>query len=186
MTGVVACFLWWLWRLLNDVTRSHRVLAWFIRTWNNRLGRWRRLDEHNLDDRLTQFQSELSQFGDHSRWKFILTAFGRVLLDAATLGLCFQMYHSSIDAGTLLTGYGLILLLSATSALPGGLGLADASVPVIFHRLGVQGSTALVAGLTYRLLTFWLIRFIGYISWQYLESRSSSYDKKRSGNYENP
>jgi hypothetical protein len=37
----------------------------------------------------------------------------------------------------------------------------------------VAGSVALAAGLTYRLIAFWLLRFIGFISWQLLESKKS-------------
>lgn len=166
---LVASALGLTWRVLHDDQRSRRVLGWFANTWNRLFGRWRKVDEHNLDLRLAQFQAGLAHLGKVPRWKFILAAYGRVMLDVATLGGCFWMFGYPIEFGTLLTGYGLILLLSGVAALPGGLGLADASVPVIFHRLGAQGSISLAAGLTYRLLAFWLLRFIGFIAWQYLE-----------------
>jgi uncharacterized protein (TIRG00374 family) len=105
------------------------------------------------------------------RWMFFLAAYGRVALDVATLGACFWMFGHPVAPGTLLTGYGLILLMSGLASLPGGLGLADASVPVIFAGLGVTGSVALVAGLTYRLIAFWLLRLVGFFSWQILEAK---------------
>jgi uncharacterized protein (TIRG00374 family) len=61
--------------------------------------------------------------------------------------------------------------MSGMAALPGGLGMADAYVPVVFRWLAVPGSVALVAGLTYRLIAFWLVRFVGFLAWQILESR---------------
>jgi uncharacterized membrane protein YbhN (UPF0104 family) len=47
--------------------------------------------------------------------------------------------------------------------------MTDASVPVIFSWLGVAGAVALAAGLTYRLIAFWLVRFVGFFSWLDLE-----------------
>jgi uncharacterized membrane protein YbhN (UPF0104 family) len=49
--------------------------------------------------------------------------------------------------------------------------MTEALVPVIFSRLGVPGAIALAAGLTYRLIAFWLVRFVGYISWLILERK---------------
>jgi uncharacterized protein (TIRG00374 family) len=65
----------------------------------------------------------------------------------------------------------LILTFSGLGALPGGLGMTDAMVPIIFSWLGVPGSVAIAAGLTYRLIAFWLVRFVGFGSWLVLERR---------------
>jgi uncharacterized protein (TIRG00374 family) len=89
----------------------------------------------------------------------------------ASLGVCFALFNFAIPIGVLLTGYGLTLLLSALASLPGGLGLADFSLAVIYARLGVPGGVAVAAGLSYRLIAFWLIRFIGFVTWQVLEVR---------------
>jgi uncharacterized protein (TIRG00374 family) len=66
----------------------------------------------------------------------------------------------------------LVLVLSGLAALPGGLGLVDASLAVIFARLGAPGAVAVAAALSYRLIAFWLVRFIGFVSWQILEARA--------------
>jgi len=50
--------------------------------------------------------------------------------------------------------------------------MTDAFVPVIFSWLNVPGAVAIAAGLTYRLIAFWLVRFVGFISWVFLEARS--------------
>jgi uncharacterized protein (TIRG00374 family) len=87
----------------------------------------------------------------------------------ATLGAAFYMFGYPISASDLLIGYGMILLFSGSASLPGGLGLTEASVPVIFLWLGVPGSVALAAGLVYRLIAFWLVRFVGFFCWRALE-----------------
>jgi uncharacterized protein (TIRG00374 family) len=97
---------------------------------------------------------------------------GRVALDVASLGACFLAFGYNVPPGVLLTGYGLMLLLSTLSALPGGLGLADASLAVIYARLGAPGAVAVAAALAYRLIAFWLLRFIGFINWQILEAKT--------------
>ncbi len=93
-----------------------------------------------------------------------------MLLDVATLGAGFYLFRYAISPGTLLTGYGLILTFSGLASLPGGLGMADAYVPMLFSWLDVPGSIALAAGLAYRLIAFWLVRFTGFVSWQYPEA----------------
>ena len=160
-----------MWKLAMDRQRARAVLWKAAALWNRRLGHFRHLDVDSLGARLSAFQSSLVQLQYVPRWKFLLAAYGRVALDVTTLGTCFFLFRQPVSPGTVLTGYGLILVVSGLASLPGGLGLADASVPVIFARLGVPGPVALAAGLTYRLIAFWLLRFVGFLSWQYLESR---------------
>ncbi len=64
------------------------------------------------------------------------------------------------------------MVISTLAIIPGGLGLADVSLPVVFSRFGVPGPVALAAGLSYRLLAFWLVRLIGFTAWQVLESQA--------------
>ncbi len=168
----IVAFTFALWRVIISQDRSRRVLGWLIPTWNRIAGRWRRVDPAGLEPRLATFHANLEQLRRMPLWLFLLAAFGRALLDVATLGVCFLLYGHAISPGTLLTGYGLILLLSGLAALPGGLGVADVSVPIVFARLGEPGPVALAAGLTYRLIAWWLLRFIGFISWQVLEARA--------------
>ncbi len=121
--------------------------------------------------RVDSFYEGLTRLGRKSRIPFLLFAFSRVILDVTSLGVCFFAFSYPIMPGILLTGYGLMLALSGLGALPGGLGLADASLAVIFARLGAPGAVAVAAALAYRLIAFWLLRFIGFINWQVLEAR---------------
>jgi uncharacterized protein (TIRG00374 family) len=160
------------WKIISDKRLSHNLVGKLVTLWNGILGRFRKLDPAYIEVRLVDFQSHLDHLKHVPRWKFFVAAYGRVALDIITLGICFILFGNPITPATLLTGYGLILIMSELVSLPGGLGLADISVPVIFSRLGIAGEVALVAGLTYRLIAFWMLRFIGFISWQYLEART--------------
>ncbi|MGC8856857.1 MAG: flippase-like domain-containing protein, partial [Anaerolineae bacterium] len=168
---------WRFWQVLNDAERSQAWLARFVHLWEHwrtvsLLRRLPPLDLEHLKERLSQFHASLEQFRQVPTWLFLLAALGRVLLDIATLGACFLFFGHPLSPGVLLLGYSLILITSALAALPGGLGMADLSIPGIFLKLGVSGAAALSAGLLYRLIAFWLVRFIGFLSWQFLEGRS--------------
>jgi uncharacterized protein (TIRG00374 family) len=174
LAGVVllAVALVWLgWRLVSNPLRSLRLVQRLAGTWNRLAGRLRLkpVDPQAVESRLLAFNQGLQELRAVPRWKFYMAATGRVLLDVATLGACFALLGHLIRPDILLISYGLIMVISSLAILPGGLGLADVSLPVLFHRLGVPGSIALAAGLTYRLLAFWLVRFIGFVSWQLLE-----------------
>lgn len=162
---------WWLLKVVRDYDRSRRVLEKFVNTWNRYGKRLSKLDFEELNQRLIFFNQNIRLYPRSSIIKFPVSAYGKVLLDVATLGICFRMFGYSISPDTLLVGYGLILTLSGMSALPGGLVMTEAFIPVIFSRLGVPGSVAIAAGLTYRLIAFWLVRFVGYITWLILERK---------------
>jgi len=163
--------LWSSWYVVNDYERSRRILRGIVQIWNRYGKRIKELELEDWDERLIFFSKNLTRYPRSSLWKFPLSAYGKVILDVITLGVCFLLFGYQIVPSTLLIGYGLILTLSGVSALPGGLVMTDAFVPVIFSRLGVPGPVALAAGLTYRLIAFWLVRFVGYISWLILERR---------------
>jgi uncharacterized protein (TIRG00374 family) len=172
LLGVLVIVVGWLgWRILSDYERSKQVLEKFVYSWNRYAKRFRTLDLEELNERLIYFNHNLRRYPSSSLVLFPISAYGKVFLDVITLGICFRMFGYSIAPETLLIGYGLILTASGLSALPGGLVMTEAFVPVIFSRLGVPGSVAIAAGLTYRLIAFWLVRFIGYISWLILERR---------------
>ena len=172
LLGILVIIITWLvWRVLSDYDRSRRLLEKSVRVWNQYGKRFSTLDIEELDQRLIFFNQNIRRYPRSSIVKFPISAYGKVILDVVTLGVCFRMFGYTIHPATLLVGYGLILTLSGVSALPGGLVMTEAFIPVIFSRLGVPGSVAIAAGLTYRLIAFWLVRFVGYITWLVLERR---------------
>jgi uncharacterized protein (TIRG00374 family) len=166
---LTVALLWVGWVALRDEQLSQRILRKFIGQWNRLVGRSRQQELNVLSGRLVEFRSNLQRYRDIPLWKFILATFGKVILDIATLGIGFSLFGFAIHWGTLLTGYGLILIFSVIAILPGGLGMTDAYVPVIFSWLNVPGEVALAAGLIYRLIAYWLLRFVCFLSWVILE-----------------
>jgi uncharacterized protein (TIRG00374 family) len=168
---LAAFLLWYGWRLVSAPHRSLALLERLAGFWNRLASRfgWRRLHPDVLEARLEAFHQGLLELGNVPRWKFLAAAAGRTLLDVASLGACFALLGHLIRPDILLLSYGILMVISTLAIVPGGLGLADVSLPVVFSRFGVPGSVALAAGLTYRLLAFWLVRLVGFTAWQVLE-----------------
>ncbi len=160
---------WYFWRLLNNYSRSRRLLGLFVERWNRLAGRVKRFDLDYLDDRLRFFQKNLKHYDLPLLIKLPLSAYGKVILDVLTMGFCFRLFGYEISPSSLFVGYGLVLTFSGLTVLPGGLVMTDAFVPIIFSWLRVPASVAIAAGLTYRLIAFWLVRFVGYLCWLWLE-----------------
>lgn len=174
----VAALSRYLWKVLTSAERSRRFLVQWVGLWNRSLGRRRLgqralwLDLEQIEPRWRAFRENLGHYRAALLWKIGLAAIGKVLLDIASLGAAFWLFGHALPPATLFTGYGLVLTFSGTAALPAGIGMGDASVPVIFSWLAVPAAVALAAGLTYRLIAFWLVRFIGFVAWLALEARS--------------
>jgi uncharacterized protein (TIRG00374 family) len=168
---ILAGLFWWIWRTLHNQSTSVQVMNVIISFWNKLFGRWKMLDDQDQAQKFAVFQNRLVSLNQEPVWMFLLAAFGRILLDVTSLGILFYIFNQFVAPGVLVTGYGITLTLSGLAALPGGLGFADASIPVVFNQLGVNASAALAAGLLYRLGAFWLVRFIGFVQWQWLEGK---------------
>ena len=180
---LTAFLLWYGWRLVSQPHRSLSLLKRLAGFWNRLAARfgWRRLRPDTVEARLEAFHEGLLELGNVPRWKFLAATAGRTLLDVASLWACFAAFGHLIRPDILLLSYGILMVISTMAIIPGGLGLADVSLPVVFSRFGVPGPVALAGGLTYRLLAFWLVRFIGFIAWQVLESRARKPRKAEEG-----
>jgi hypothetical protein len=77
-------------------------------------------------------------------------------LDAAALWACVAAFGWLTNPVYLLVAYGVGNVLAAIPITPGGLGLVEASVPILLASFGVSGSKALLGVLAWRLVNFWL------------------------------
>src|SRR5712691_9405648 len=81
--------------------------------------------------------------------------------DLLCLRYAFLALHQRVYLSTLLAGYGVPLLLGRASFLPGGIAVVEVAMAALFSSLGVPPSNAVVAVLTYRLISFWLPAIAG-------------------------
>lgn len=68
----------------------------------------------------------------------------------------FQAFNYNIHWGILIFGYCSATLLGMISFIPGGLGVVETSMGLIYTGLGVPGSLAVIAVLVFRFFSFWV------------------------------
>jgi uncharacterized protein (TIRG00374 family) len=81
--------------------------------------------------------------------------------DLLCLRYAFLAAGHSVHISLLLAGYGVPLLLGRASFLPGGIAVVEVAMTALYGGLGVPASVAVVAVLTYRLISFWLPALAG-------------------------
>ncbi len=97
-------------------------------------------------------------------------AFLNVAFDMLTLYLLFVAAGENVSPGVLLAGYGLPLLLGKMAfVIPGGVGVVESSMAVLYNGLGVSQATTVVVVLGYRLISFWIPSLAGFPIAAYLQ-----------------
>jgi uncharacterized protein (TIRG00374 family) len=81
--------------------------------------------------------------------------------DLLCLRYAFLAAGHSLHISLLLAGYGVPLLLGRASFLPGGIAVVEVAMTALYGGLGVPANIAVVAVLTYRLISFWLPALVG-------------------------
>ena len=103
-----------------------------------------------------------------------LGAFLNVVFDMLTLYFLFRAAGVNISPGMLLAGYGLPLLLGKVAfIIPGGVGVVESSMAVLYNGLGVPQAATVVVELGYRLISFWIPSLAGFPIAAYLERSHS-------------
>ena len=106
--------------------------------------------------------------------RLALGAFLNMAFDILTLYLLFVAAGQNVSAGVVLAGYGLPLLLGKVAfILPGGVGVVESSMAVLYNGLGVPQATTVVVVLGYRLISFWMPSLAGFPIAAYLQRSQS-------------
>ena len=116
-----------------------------------------------------------------SGWRrSVIGAFLNVAFDMLTLYFLFVAAGVNINLGVLLAGYGLPLLMGKVAfIIPGGVGVVESSMAVLYTSLGVPEATAVIVVLGYRLISFWIPSLAGFPIAAYLERSTSKPSKTR-------
>jgi uncharacterized protein (TIRG00374 family) len=89
--------------------------------------------------------------------------FGK-LLGCAALALVLAGLGVHLDPATMLLVYTLTIMAALVGPLPGGIGVADASLGALLIANGVPGAAAAGAVIAFRLLDLWIPLFVGAIA----------------------
>jgi len=146
-----------------------------LANWAARLaGRWAALRHRPFDP--TRIQTSAAHLFDglnrlgSGGWRGpTLGAAINIVFDMLTLYLVFIAAGHRVSPEVLLAGYGLPLLLGKVPLLPGGAGIVESSMAALYTSLGVPKQVAVLVGLTYRFLSFWLPSLLGFALVPYLQ-----------------
>lgn len=85
--------------------------------------------------------------------------------DIICLFFMFEAFGYTVPPGILIFGYCISTALGLLSAIPGGIGVTDGSLVLIYSGLGISSSVALMATLVFRLFSFWIWIPVGFLSY---------------------
>ena len=86
------------------------------------------------------------------------------LMDFVILLCCFGAVHAPVPWSGVLLAFGVSQIIASLPLIPGGLGIVEGSLAVILVAYGAKKVPALAVVLVYRLLTFWLVIIVGWVS----------------------
>ncbi|WP_051425809.1 lysylphosphatidylglycerol synthase transmembrane domain-containing protein [Jiangella gansuensis] len=105
----------------------------------------------------------------------LLVALGGILLQSASLIMCFYTCLLAVGGAANLAAMAVVQLVGNTLGMavptPGGLGAVEAALTAGVSTLGVGATTAVTAVLVFRLVSFWLPVLPGWIMWTQMQKR---------------
>jgi hypothetical protein len=87
------------------------------------------------------------------------------LADAGVLAASLAAVGAPVPWRGLLLAYAVGTAASSISVTPGGLGVAETALALSLMGVGVRHPLALAAALVYRLVSFWLVVFVGWLAY---------------------
>ncbi len=133
------------------------------------------LAPNTIDEIFEDIYKGIGLFGQKKRvsiWAF-LSGLLYWLGDIACLFFVFLSFGHLLHGGLLLFGYGVSTLAGIISFIPGGLGVTDGALGLVFRGLGAPFNIVLMSVLVYRFLSFWIWIPIGFISYLSMKHENS-------------
>ncbi len=84
--------------------------------------------------------------------------------DCCCLVCSFAAVHAPIPWSGVLLAYGAAQVVGSLPIVPGGIGIIEGSLAVILFQYGAGRVPALSAVLVYRIVSFWLVNAVGWIT----------------------
>lgn len=109
-------------------------------------------------------------------WAALGTALGRSIFDYAALLACLAAVGAHPRPSLVLLAYVAGTVLALIPITPGGLGFVETGLVAMLKLAGVPGPEAVLAALTYRLISFWLPLPVGGVAYLLFSRR---YERSR-------
>ena len=137
---------------------------------------FRRVTGHPRGDVMKRIESTLQRMHEiplssGAAMGLVIMATALWLMDFVILLCCFGAVHAPIPWSGVLLAFGVSQIVTSLPLIPGGLGIVEGSLAVILVAYGAKKVPALAVVLVYRLLTFWLVIIVGWVSIGVIEWR---------------
>ncbi len=118
-------------------------------------------------------------FASKKRFSLLAILYGLVYWfgDILCLYFVFHSFGYSINFGVLTLSYSISTLAGLISFIPGGFGVTEGSLGLIFAGFGVPLAVSVTSIIVFRLFSFWIWIPIGFYSYLSLTRQSNSLDK---------
>lgn len=154
---------------------AFKVVNWVLWNWNR--FRKKPYEPQNTQNQIDNLFNAWRLMGKGNWWRPLLGVSFYYIFDMTTMGLIFHAAGYPINLGVLIAGYALPLIFSKVAfIIPGGIGLIETAMAGIFVTQAVPDDIALVSIMGYRLISFWIPLFSGFII--YLILNRGPKDKK--------
>jgi uncharacterized membrane protein YbhN (UPF0104 family) len=162
--GVLAAVLFGLGTLLMTSERAAGATARFVERATGAVGRRFHRDGVRADDLLHRRSDLLEGLG--ARWHAALAAaVGNWTFDYAALAAALVLLDTNPRFSLVLLAFAVAAVLTMIPITPGGLGFVEAGLTSMLVVAGIPSSSALLATLAYRIVSFWLPLAIGPVAW---------------------
>jgi uncharacterized protein (TIRG00374 family) len=137
---------------------------------------FRRVTGHPRGDVMKRIESTLQRMHEiplssGAAMGLVIMATVLWLMDFVILLCCFGAVHAPIPWSGVLLAFGVSQIVTSLPLIPGGLGIVEGSLAIILVAYGAKKVPALAVVLVYRLLTFWLVIIVGWVSIGVIEWR---------------
>jgi uncharacterized protein (TIRG00374 family) len=137
---------------------------------------FRRVTGHPRGDVMKRIESTLQRMHEiplssGAAMGLVIMATALWLMDFVILLCCFGAVHAPIPWSGVLLAFGVSQIVTSLPLIPGGLGIVEGSLAIILVAYGAKKVPALAVVLVYRLLTFWLVIIVGWVSIGVIEWR---------------
>lgn len=140
-----------------------------------RILRRKTISDKKIDEIFEDIYEGIGIFGQKKRTsaKAILAGILYWLGDIICFYFVFLSFGYHIHFGVLLFGYGVGTLAGLISFIPGGLGVTEGSLGLVYSGLGVPFAIAFTTILVFRFFSFWIWVPVGLVSYLTLRRESN-------------
>ena len=152
--------IYYMFYLYHHKEKFRKAMGKFLKFVDFFLSRFRgkKLSDEKSGEIFEDIYTGIGLFGRKKRF-FVLAIFASLIYwlgDMTCLFFVFASLGYTIHFGVLIFGYAVSTLLGMISFIPGGLGVFEGSMALIYTGLGLPGDLTIMSILIFRLFSFWL------------------------------